>query len=84
MTSKGQITIPVAIRERLGLAAGAVLEFDERAAYLKATKVFDGSRMKKSLGRFRQELGEKSSEALLAELRGEVALPPAPKAADPA
>jgi AbrB family looped-hinge helix DNA binding protein len=38
LTSKGQITIPVAIRERLHLRTGDVLEFDEKAPFLKATK----------------------------------------------
>ena len=38
LTSKGQITIPVTIREKLHLKAGDVLEFDEDAPFLKATK----------------------------------------------
>ncbi len=38
LTSKGQITIPVHIRNRLHLKAGDVLEFDETAPFLKATK----------------------------------------------
>jgi len=28
LTSKGQVTIPIAIRERLGLDAGTVVEFE--------------------------------------------------------
>jgi AbrB family looped-hinge helix DNA binding protein len=75
MTSKGQITIPVEIRERLGLAAGQVLEFDEQAAYLKATKVFDRERMGAVLGRFRTQLKGRSAAQLLDETRGRVALP---------
>lgn len=38
LTSKGQITIPVQIRNRLHLKMGDVLEFDETAPFLKATK----------------------------------------------
>jgi len=38
LTSKGQITIPVQIRSRLHLKAGDVLEFDETAPFLKASK----------------------------------------------
>jgi AbrB family looped-hinge helix DNA binding protein len=81
MTSKGQITIPVKIRQRLNLAAGQVLEFDENAAFLKATKAFDGDRMAGALGRFRSELRGKSPDALLNETRGPVALPRTPKPA---
>jgi len=32
MTSKGQVTIPKIVRERLGLKAGVVLEFAENGA----------------------------------------------------
>jgi AbrB family looped-hinge helix DNA binding protein len=38
LTSKGQITIPIQIRSRLHLKAGDVLEFDETAPFLKASK----------------------------------------------
>ena len=31
MTSKGQITIPIKLRNKLGLKTGTVLEFDENA-----------------------------------------------------
>ncbi len=38
LTSKGQITIPIHIRNRLHLKPGDVLEFDETAPFLKAIK----------------------------------------------
>ncbi len=38
LTSKGQITIPIEIRHGLHLQAGDVLDFDEAAPFLKATK----------------------------------------------
>ena len=38
LTSKGQITIPVSIRTRLDLKPGDILDFDETAPFLKATK----------------------------------------------
>jgi AbrB family looped-hinge helix DNA binding protein len=39
LTSKGQITIPLAIRQRLHLQAGDQLEFDEEAPILVARRV---------------------------------------------
>lgn len=41
LTSKGQITIPAKIRERLGLEPGVVLEFDEHVPFLKATTIIE-------------------------------------------
>lgn len=38
LTSKGQITIPIHVRKRLHLKAGDILEFDDTAPFLKATK----------------------------------------------
>ena len=38
LTSKGQVTVPISIRSRLRLKPGDVLEFDETAPFLKATK----------------------------------------------
>ncbi len=43
ITSKGQITIPRAIRERLNLRTGDKLEFDEEASLLKARRVTDST-----------------------------------------
>ena len=41
LTSKGQITIPKAIRERLHLKTGDVLEFDENATILQARRIIE-------------------------------------------
>lgn len=75
LTSKGQITIPAAIRERLGLRPGQVLDFDENAPFLKAVPVFDEEEMQSVLGCARGQLGRSSAE-WLDETRGTVALPP--------
>jgi antitoxin PrlF len=77
LTSKGQITIPVAIRERLGLKPGQVLDFDETAPYLKAVLVVDEEEMHSVLGCASGQLG-RSSEEWLEETRGAVELPPSP------
>jgi AbrB family looped-hinge helix DNA binding protein len=50
LTEKGQITIPLAIRKRLGLKAGMRLVFDETVPYLKATREVNLEQMRSTLG----------------------------------
>lgn len=76
MTSKGQITIPLPIRRKLKLHKGTVLEFDEHADHLRATKTTDGRRMRSVVGIAKRELAGKSVLGWLDELRGPAALPP--------
>jgi AbrB family looped-hinge helix DNA binding protein len=76
VTSKGQITIPLAIRRRLKLNTGTILEFDEAADYLKAVKCVDPERMRSAIGLGKSELAGQSASAWLDELRGPVELPP--------
>jgi AbrB family looped-hinge helix DNA binding protein len=71
LTSKGQITIPPAIRRRLGLQAGQVLEFDEEAPYVMAVPVFDEGAMRAVVGCTRGRL-RKTSDEWLDETRGRV------------
>jgi AbrB family looped-hinge helix DNA binding protein len=71
LTSKGQITIPTAIRRRLGLQPGQILEFDEEAPYLLAVPVFDEEAMRALVGCTRGRLG-KTSDEWLNETRGRV------------
>ena len=78
LTSKGQVTIPAAIRERLGLVPGQILDFDETAAFLKAVPVFDEEEMRSVLGCARNRLGRTAAK-WLEETRGPVAPPPASK-----
>jgi AbrB family looped-hinge helix DNA binding protein len=72
ITSKGQITIPLRIRQRLNLHTGTVLEFDEHADCLKAIKAVDHARMRSVIGIARQELASKTALGWLDELRGPV------------
>jgi AbrB family looped-hinge helix DNA binding protein len=76
ITSKGQITIPLALRKRLKLEAGSVLEFDERSPHLLARRKVDLQRMRSALGCARGKLKGKSSSQWLDETRGPVRLPP--------
>jgi AbrB family looped-hinge helix DNA binding protein len=76
VTSKGQVTIPLAIRRKLELHRGTVLEFDERADHLKATKCVDVARMRSVIGIAKDELAGKTVREWIDELRGPVDLPP--------
>jgi AbrB family looped-hinge helix DNA binding protein len=75
LTSKGQITIPVHIRNRLHLKPGDVLEFDETAPFLKATKTIPAQAW--------EEFGREAKDPwegmdiyeIMDELRGPVELP---------
>lgn len=75
ITSKGQITLPIALRRRLGLKAGDVLVFDESAPYVKARTEFNRDRMMATLGRGRGRPGAKPSDEWIEETRGPVELP---------
>ena len=77
VTSKGQITIPLAIRRKLELRRGTVLEFDERADHLKATKAADVARMCRVIGIAKDKLAGKTVREWMDELRGPIDLSPA-------
>lgn len=76
ITSKGQITIPIEIRERLGLKAGQKLEFDEKAPFLKAHRAIDREKARKILGSKAKELKGRTVAQWMDWLRGPVELPP--------
>ena len=75
LTEKGQITIPLAIRKRLGLKAGMRLVFDETAPYLKATREVNIEQMRSTLGCLNTlgtpEAQRMSSEEMIQFLRGD-------------
>lgn len=68
-TSKGQVKIPMAIRQRVGLKAGQVLELDESTPYLVAVPVSDEPAMRALMGCTSGRLG-KTSDEWLDETRG--------------
>ena len=74
LTSKGQITIPLKIRERLGLKPGQQLEFDENAPFLKAVKVVDARAWEKVRGMGKKRLPAASIRDWLKHTRGPVEL----------
>lgn len=55
ITSKGQITIPLKIRERLGLKTGDQIEFDEDASVLIARRVVDKDAWRSAISEWRQK-----------------------------
>lgn len=70
ITSKGQITIPIEIRERLGLKSGQKLEFDEKVPFLKAHCVFDEKKARAVLGCAKNALPGQTAETWLSATRG--------------
>ena len=75
ITSKGQITIPIDIRRSLRLRAGDVLEFDETAPYLKATKAIPLKAWTLFEEAWKDPWPNYSTEEVLDEIRGPVELP---------
>jgi AbrB family looped-hinge helix DNA binding protein len=69
LTSKGQITLPVALRRKLHLKAGDVLKFDENS-FRKALTKSEIKRMRSTLGRGKMELKGKSMKDVMECLRG--------------
>ena len=69
LTSKGQITLPVALRRKLHLKAGDVLKFDENT-FRKALNKVEIKRMRSTLGRGKMELKDKSMKEIVDLLRG--------------
>jgi AbrB family looped-hinge helix DNA binding protein len=75
VTSKGQVTIPVAIRKKLKLNAGTVLDFDEEADHLRAAVVSGRVPVRELIGIARNKLPGKNALQWLDDTRGVVKLP---------
>lgn len=67
VSEKGQVTIPKAIRDRLGIRAGAVLEMREEGGRIVATKRVAEDAAASAFGILK--LG-RSTDRLIEELRG--------------
>ena len=70
ITSKGQITIPLEIRQRLRLDTGNVLEFDLNSPFLKAHRIVDEKEARKALGCAKRALPGYTTEEWLSATRG--------------
>ncbi len=70
ITSKGQITIPRKLREKLHLRPGHVLQFDESAPFLKAFRRIDPEEARSVIGCARPAMKGKTAAEWLSETRG--------------
>lgn len=70
VTSKGQVTIPKHVRERLGVHAGDEIEFVEEAEGFRIRRRIEASPFRRYRG-FLRELEGSDPDALVAEIRGE-------------
>ncbi len=67
VSEKGQVTIPKQLRDRLGIRAGAELEWEEQQGHLVATKVSVRDPVDAVYGVLKLN---RPTDELLAELRG--------------
>lgn len=75
LTSKGQITIPLKVRNKLRLKPGDVLDFDEASPFLKATKAISAEAWDDLAAAWQDPFPKLNVAETLDELRGPVELP---------
>ena len=68
LTSKGQITIPKEVREKMGISTGESLSFEEKEGVFYIKKTFKKSPFDKWVGRLKAKKGRKTDE-IITELR---------------
>ena len=69
VTSKGQVTIPKEVRERLGVHPGEDLGFEKKDGLLVVSKVVTKSPFDKWVGKLKHLEGQRSDD-LVKEARG--------------
>jgi AbrB family looped-hinge helix DNA binding protein len=69
LTSKGQVTVPKAVRERLGLRPGDEVEFIEDKAGYRLQKILKGSPFEQYRGYLR-DLAGRDPDDVVEEMRG--------------
>jgi len=70
VTSKGQITIPKNVREKLGIKTGEGINFEEKGGVFYIRKSVTKSPFDKWKGKLK-ELKGRSADEIVKELRGE-------------
>jgi len=69
VTTKGQVTLPKEVRERIGIEAGDVIDFEEKKGVYILKKKAKPSPFDKWMGYLKQKKGEKPDE-IVEVLRG--------------
>jgi antitoxin PrlF len=72
VSEKGQVTIPKALRDRLGIRPGEVLEFEEQEGRLVATKMTQQDPVDAAYGIITLD---STVDELIVAMRGEAELP---------
>lgn len=70
ITSKGQITIPKKVRERLGVHPGEDVGFEEKDGMIFIKKAVKKSPFDRWVGKLRHQKGKKADD-IIRDLRGE-------------
>lgn len=73
ITSKGQVTIPKRIREKLGVGPGDAIEFVEEKGVVRVEKRADVTAIRAALEKYRgylKGLNGSDSDELVEEMRG--------------
>lgn len=70
ITSKGQITIPLEVRKRLGLREGGKIVFKEGDDCFYIRKIIESDPFEQWIGFLKEKEGE-SPDRIIEELRGE-------------
>ncbi len=69
VTSKGQVTIPKKVRDRLGVHPGEDVGFEEKEGVVVITKAVTKSPFDKWVGKLKKLSGQRSDD-LVKEMRG--------------
>ncbi len=75
VTSKGQVTIPKALRDKFGIQPGGTVDFIETADGIRLKKVVDSKQAAGILGCLKNELSGASVDEWMESLRGPVEIP---------
>jgi len=68
VTSKGQITIPKKVRDKLGVRSGEDIGFEEKGGVFYISKVMKESPFDKWVGKLKKH-GGKKTDAIIRDLR---------------